>query len=104
MSWGSIIATSVAVDEAAEKLAAAVTAYQTQLEAADYDLDAAAKEQIEAASAAVNAVIASGAVGTGLVNVSLNGHANPEHKPVKGWANDSITITVSCADPQPAAS
>lgn len=27
--------------------------------------------------------------------VSLSGHANPDHKPAAGWANDSLSINIS---------
>jgi hypothetical protein len=27
--------------------------------------------------------------------VTLSGHTNPNHEPVKGWANDTLTVTVS---------
>lgn len=30
-------------------------------------------------------------------NVSLVGHANPNHEPRDGWANDSISISISQA-------
>lgn len=101
MSWGPIAVTSTAQADLDAKLAEASAAYQHNLEAADYDLDPAAKEQIDAAITAAKSLVASGVVGAGLVNVQLNGHANPDHKPVKGWANDVVTVTVSCADPQP---
>jgi hypothetical protein len=27
--------------------------------------------------------------------VFLSGHANPDHEPMKGWSNDSVTVTVT---------
>lgn len=51
--------------------------------------------QIEAAGAAVEGLIASGAVGKGPFTANLSGHANPEHKPLTGWANDTITVSLT---------
>lgn len=92
---------SVADFEAAAK--AAADAYQANLAAQDYALDPAAQEAIAVGLAAAKAIVDSGAVGTGLVQGTIGGHANPGHKPVKGWANDSLTVTVYSADPAPSA-
>lgn len=35
------------------------------------------------------------------VSVSLSGHANPDHGPRDGWANETITITVRAHPPTP---
>lgn len=32
-----------------------------------------------------------------LVYINLTGHANPDHAPRDGWADETITITVSAA-------
>lgn len=56
-----------------------------------------ARDQYEAARVAALDLIASGAVG-GVgedYNVSISGHANPEHEPRDGYANDCIAINVS---------
>ena len=58
-------------------------------------------ETAEQARAAVDLsilLVATKAVGSGLVQASLNGHANPEHKPTKGFSPDTITVTVLNAD------
>lgn len=53
-------------------------------------------EQYEVAVAAALAIIASGSVGTtASLRVALSGHANPGHGKREGWANDTITVTVS---------
>lgn len=56
------------------------------------------QQQLDAAKWAAKAMIASGALGNPgdgrLFIVSLNGHANPDHEPVPGWANDAITVSV----------
>jgi hypothetical protein len=101
MSWGQITVTSVAVADVAAAIDTATATYKASLAASDYVLDQAATDAITAASVAAKAIVDSGVAGDGLVNVTMNGHANPDHKPVKGWANDFVTITVSCADPQP---
>jgi hypothetical protein len=53
----------------------------------------------EAAAAAKQAaldLIASGVVGDGdaPIRVSLSGHANPDHEPAEGWANDFVSINI----------
>jgi hypothetical protein len=60
-------------------------------------------EQAEAAVEAVNTLIDSGVLGEvgtakkpGMrFTVSVSGHANPDHKPADGMANDSVNITIS---------
>jgi hypothetical protein len=68
-----------------------------QLGAMKYDVTPEVDEQVEAAAAAVEAVIASGAVG-GLgkrFQVSMSGHANPEHEPASGYGNDCVSVYIS---------
>lgn len=66
------------------------------------DLDAEATEQVSAAVAAAKGLISSGALGSGYTySVSLYGHANAGHAPADGWANDSVTITVTQSAPVP---
>lgn len=56
-------------------------------------------EQVRVAKEAAKSVVAEGAVGFDTINCSINGHANPEHKPREGWANDTITINLSSGGP-----
>lgn len=60
-------------------------------------------EQFEIAGKAAEQVIASGALGNpaGKYYVTVSGHANANHKPTSGWSNDSLTISISQATPQP---
>ncbi len=102
MSWGMLSITGATKEDLEAKFDAAALVYKTNLAGADYTLDPAADAQITAAKTAVLALVESGSVGSGTFNVTASGHANPDHKPVKGWANDVISISVSCADPQPA--
>lgn len=53
--------------------------------------------QIRAASLAAQDIVKSGALGDpdATYTVSLSGHANREHEPVAGWANDFVYITVT---------
>lgn len=89
MSWAGITATA-SVDEVGAKLDEAISAYNAT--------DPGVIEQITAAASAVKTIVASGAVGNGSVTVSISGHANPDHKPTAGWANDTISVSVYCAD------
>lgn len=52
-------------------------------------------EAVNTARRAAIDIVRSGAVGFGNARVNLNGHANPDHKPVEGWTNDTITVTVT---------
>lgn len=54
-------------------------------------------QQISQASLAVQDIIKSGALGEplGEYNVSMTGHANTDHEPVSGVANDFMTISIS---------
>lgn len=56
-----------------------------------------AKLSYEAARQAASAVLSTGALGGPVYNtkVSIVGHSNPGNKPVAGWANDFVTITVT---------
>jgi len=91
MSWSfAIPAPADDFDTAAAK---ALTDYHEGLAAADVTLEDEAKQQIDTAVAAAKVLVESGAVGAH-VGVSLSGHANPEHKPKQGWANDTIAVSV----------
>ncbi len=98
MSFGITIAATPAAEFDAAALKAS-DAYQAQLAAQDYALDVDAKNAIAVALTALGAIVATGVVGTGLVAGSIVGHANPGQKPVKGWANDALTVAVYCAEP-----
>ncbi len=56
-------------------------------------------DQFDAVVGAVEAIIALGSVGTAgkRFHVSMSGHANPDHEPRAGWANDAVTIQISQA-------
>lgn len=56
-----------------------------------------AKEQANTVLAAAQNIIDSGAIGEGPYRITLGGHANPEHKPQYGWANDTISVAISQA-------
>lgn len=60
----------------------------------------AGDETVEAARVAVAAaadLIGTRYFGPGPLVVTINGHANEQHNPVNGYANDSVTITVTDA-------
>lgn len=54
-------------------------------------------EQFEAALNVARVLLLRKVVGDGNVNVTLSGHANPSHRPRRGWANDAVTVTVTSA-------
>lgn len=58
--------------------------------------DAHVKEQMDIAADAATKIIASGAVGGAgkEYSVTVSGHANPDHEPLAGWANDELTVRV----------
>lgn len=55
-----------------------------------------AGEQVFVTVATVHDIIGSGVVGDpdGKFSITVSGHANPEHKPASGWANDSVVINI----------
>lgn len=54
-----------------------------------------ASEQLSNALEAAGAIIVSGAVGQeGPWRVVLSGHANPDHMPAGGWAEEMISVMV----------
>ena len=55
------------------------------------------QEQLAAASAALDELVASGAVGTGPWTANLSGHANPGHQRQGDYGPDSITVTLVAA-------
>jgi hypothetical protein len=54
-------------------------------------------DQIELARNVASQVIESGVVGddTKDFTINLSGHGNPDHAPASGWANDTVTISVT---------
>jgi hypothetical protein len=56
-------------------------------------------DQADLAVELAKRIVASGVVGAGgRVAASLGGHGNPGHRPLAGWANDTITVSVGQAD------
>lgn len=96
MSWSlSVPATSVEdFDSAIEDVRAAYDA--SVVSQFQDDQVEPTREQITEAIAAVSGIVDSGAVGK-QVTVSMYGHANAGHEPADGWANETVTITVSFA-------
>jgi hypothetical protein len=53
------------------------------------------EEQLDAARVVALTLMESGTVGKDKTfRVALSGHANPDHEPASGWANDCITVNV----------
>lgn len=60
-----------------------------------YSVTPAATEQIERAIEVAKSILVSGVIGKDKqFQVSLSGHANNNHEPAVGWANDCITVTI----------
>lgn len=64
----------------------------------DTAVAAARSQQFEMAKVLALSLMLSGAVGDAPFKVVLSGHSNPEHKPLPGWANDCVTISVTQMD------
>lgn len=58
------------------------------------DVKVEQERQLEEAKVAVAELIESGVIGEGPFYVHIYGHANPGHQPIKGWANDALTLTI----------
>lgn len=97
MSYGPITVTSIAPADVESALKQATTNYSDSLAANDYSLDDAAAEGIAGGIEAAKAAVATGSLGSGPVNVTISGHANPGHVPVKGYANDFLQVTITSA-------
>ena len=94
MSWSLSTEVITDVNEVRDTVEAAGDAFL----AINSDTDAAKRAMrdqiLQAADCAQHLVPV---VGGPPVRVTANGHANPDHKPRSGWADDSVTITVSQA-------
>lgn len=100
MSWGTISASAVAA-ELGTALAAAASEYIAAMETNGYPLSDEALQQVHETVKAAGVLAATGACGP-YVRAMLSGHANPEHKPLPGWANDALGINLWSAEPEPA--
>lgn len=101
MSWSGITATDTP-DRIEEALKASAETYKANLASQDYVLDPAAVEQIDGAIAA--ALVAIPVVAPDqLVQITLNGHANPGHMPNESWSNDFISMSITNMTPREAA-
>ena len=102
MSWGPVTATDV-VANLEIALTAASDQYTNALAHNEHGFSTESARQLIAARRAAVTFAQSSTVGAERVTVTLSGHANPDHRPVKGYANDFVTITVSNAVvPEPA--
>lgn len=53
-------------------------------------------EQIDAAiDAALRILVQGGFDNAEEIAITMSGHANPEHKPVEGWSNETINVSVT---------
>lgn len=95
MSWGipQVTATGDSIVEALK------VASEDYLDSGVFTDEVA--DQVSACISAAALIISSGAIGSGKVSVSMSGHANPDHEPTAGWANDVIALTISNADDVP---
>ena len=56
------------------------------------------REQVQAAKEAALALVKSATIvndGSEDVTIAISGHANPDHRPATGYANDTVTVAVS---------
>ena len=95
MSWGPITATDTAAS-VEDALEAAAADYAARLPETGYEIKPEATEQIAGAIAAAVSTISVVAPNQP-VSITLSGHANPDHTPDPGWANDFVIINVSNA-------
>lgn len=67
----------------------------------EHEVTEEAEQQLAAAKEAAAAIIDSGAVGRGDDHLAVNlaGHSNRDHSPTEGFANESVTVTVSQYQP-----
>lgn len=94
MSWSAHVSDLPPAD-VEDKLTDEIDRYFAQYEPESH---ASLTESKAAAAAAIRAavdILDAGVVGTRNVNVSISGHANPNHEPAEGWSNDGITVTIT---------
>lgn len=90
MSW-SFSFQADSADQVNEKGTAAMEVYTEGWDATDeHDI---AKEQMETAIECAATI--AGVVGKRQFQVSLSGHANPNHEPRQGYANEITNVSVS---------
>ena len=95
MSW-SVTLTSLEPEDLEQAARKSYTAFKANYHDTD-EVFEGMDEQFEAALDMARIALLRGIVGEGLVNVSLSGHANPGHKPRRGWSNDTVTVNVTSA-------
>lgn len=100
MSWGTIAVAGSPASELGMRLASAAERYYDTQRLSGHVPSPELQASVVAASAAACLMAQSGAVGDGLVNVSMSGNVNPgnvaqapDHLP------NSVMINVSCGDP-----
>ena len=93
MSWGFQIK-ETRFEDAKERIREAKDSYDFDSSGGDEG-----REQANIAEKALIALIESETVVApgGSFTATLSGHANPEHKPRSGWANDMITVMINQA-------
>ena len=64
-------------------------------------LSDATLETVAAVLTAAQSLVDSGVLGTDRVCGSFSGHANPDHVPTAGWANDCVTISLTAIGAPP---
>lgn len=72
--------------------------FEKDVRAHSADVDSnEAVEQLDVARKSAIAIMESGAVGAkdGDYIVNLHGHANPEHRPLSGYANDCAGVSIA---------
>lgn len=88
MSWGASTLAAVAKD--------AIAIDEPQL---SDNVEAEQRQQFEAAVQAAKALAeVVGRPGDEVI-VTISGHANPDHAPRPGWANETVTVSVSATPP-----
>lgn len=92
MSW-VLSATEIDPQDLTDVLEQMATEYEAQF---DDGFSDEVQEQVDAAIEC--AAILASCVGGEKVNVSINGHANPGHKPHPSYANDTVLVSVTNAD------
>lgn len=96
MSWSFGFVSKGTLTDYNQQSMAAVTAYVDGQASLDNAVEPTTQEQIDAAVEAGRAIVKSKAVGPqeATFNVTLSGHANPDHAPREGFANDQVTVSV----------
>ena len=93
MSWSASGTATVRAKSGGEGVGANVELTHSQPQTGHGAVES--EKALATAQRIARVMLESGAYGTGTFTVSLSGHSNPDNKPVAGWSNDFVSISIN---------